>query len=141
MSQQTKAILIVGAAFLLLIVLLNAFYVVSEKNQVIITQFGEPIGNAITLPGLHLKTPFIQKANYFEKRWLEWDPDPYQRQEIHMGRYLCPLENQRSAGFFPESTRRERRAVKARRHHRRRNKKRSRQFRSHRDSSFLESRV
>jgi membrane protease subunit HflC len=78
MSQQTKAILIVGAAFLLLIVLLNAFYVVSEKNQVIITQFGEPIGNAITLPGLHLKTPFIQKANYFEKRWLEWDGDANQ---------------------------------------------------------------
>jgi membrane protease subunit HflC len=42
---------------------------------VIITQFGEPIGDAITKPGLHMKVPFIQKANYFEKRWLEWDGD------------------------------------------------------------------
>jgi len=75
MSKQTRTILIVGAAILILIVLLNAFYVVSETNQVIITQFGEPIGGAITSPGLHFKAPFIQKANYFEKRWLEWDGD------------------------------------------------------------------
>jgi membrane protease subunit HflC len=75
MSSQTKALLIVGAAILVLIVLLSAFYTVSETNQVIITQFGEPIGGAITSPGLHIKVPFIQKANYFEKRWLEWDGD------------------------------------------------------------------
>jgi len=42
---------------------------------VIITQFGEPIGEAITSPGLHMKVPFIQKTNFFEKRWLEWDGD------------------------------------------------------------------
>jgi membrane protease subunit HflC len=75
MSQQTRAILIIGAAFVVLIVLLNSMYIVSEMNQVIITQFGEPIGGAITSPGLHLKVPFIQKANYFEKRWLEWNGD------------------------------------------------------------------
>lgn len=75
MSKQTRALIIVGAAILVLIVLLSAFYVVSETNQVIITQFGEPIGGAITSPGLHIKVPFIQKANYFEKRWLEWDGD------------------------------------------------------------------
>jgi membrane protease subunit HflC len=73
-KQTTTAIILVGA-FLLLIVLLNAFYIVKETNQVIITQFGEPIGDAITSPGLHIKVPFIQKANYFEKRWLEWDGD------------------------------------------------------------------
>jgi membrane protease subunit HflC len=65
-------------AFFVLIVLIDAIYVVSEMNQVIITQFGEPIGEAITGPGLHIKTPFIQKANYFEKRWLEWDGDANQ---------------------------------------------------------------
>ncbi len=78
MTRQTKTILIVAAAVLVLIVILNAFYVVSETNQVIITQFGEPIGDAVTSPGLHIKAPFIQKANYFEKRWLEWDGDPNQ---------------------------------------------------------------
>ncbi len=75
MTKQTKTAIIVIAAFVVLVVLLNAFYIVSETNQVIITQFGEPIGNAITTPGLHIKAPFIQKANYFEKRWLEWNGD------------------------------------------------------------------
>ena len=75
MTKQTTTTLIVVAAFLVLIVLFNAFYIVSETNQVIITQFGEPIGGAIINPGLHIKIPFIQKANYFEKRWLEWDGD------------------------------------------------------------------
>lgn len=75
MTKQTRTAIIVIAAFVVLIVLLNAFYIVSETNQVIITQFGEPIGGAITTPGLHLKVPFIQKANYFEKRWLEWNGD------------------------------------------------------------------
>ncbi|MBO6522186.1 MAG: protease modulator HflC [Balneolaceae bacterium] len=56
----------------------QALYVVSETNQVIITQFGEPRGEAVTEPGLKVKTPFLQKANYFEKRYLEWDGDPNQ---------------------------------------------------------------
>ncbi len=78
MSSQTRNILIVAIALAVLIVLLNSLYIVSETKQVIITQFGEPIGDAITKPGLHTKVPFIQKANYFEKRWLEWDGDANQ---------------------------------------------------------------
>ena len=54
----------------------GAFYVVNEAQQVIITQFGKPVGEPITTPGLKIKTPFIQKANYFEKRFLEWDGEP-----------------------------------------------------------------
>jgi len=75
MKSQTRNIIIAIAAFVVLVVLLNSIYVVSETNQVIITQFGEPIGGAVTKPGLHMKAPFIQKTNYFEKRWLEWDGD------------------------------------------------------------------
>ena len=78
MSASARNALIIGAAILLLLVLANAIYIVSEMNQVIITQFGEPIGGAITKAGVHLKTPFIQKTNYFEKRWLEWDGFPNQ---------------------------------------------------------------
>jgi len=78
MSSQTRNILIVAIALAVLIVLLNSLYIVSETKQVIITQFGEPIGDAVTKPGLHTKVPFIQKANYFEKRWLEWDGDANQ---------------------------------------------------------------
>ena len=75
MKKQTVNIVIVGVAFVFLIVLLNSFYIVSETNQVIITQFGEPIGDAVIKPGLHMKVPFIQVAHKFEKRWLEWDGD------------------------------------------------------------------
>lgn len=53
----------------------QSFYVVDETQQVIITQFGEPQGSAITTPGLKFKIPFIQKVNRFDKRYLEWDGD------------------------------------------------------------------
>jgi len=61
-----------------LMVIGGAFYIVSEPQQVIITQFGEPIGDAITEPGLKVKVPFIQKAIYFEKRFMEWDGEKNQ---------------------------------------------------------------
>jgi membrane protease subunit HflC len=78
MKTTTKNTLIGIVSILVLIILIDALYVVKETNQVIITQFGEPIGGAVTAPGLHIKVPFIQKANYFEKRWLEWDGDANQ---------------------------------------------------------------
>jgi membrane protease subunit HflC len=53
-------------------------YTVNMYEQVIITQFQRPVGDPVTEPGLHWKAPFIQKANYFDKRWLEWDSDPTQ---------------------------------------------------------------
>ncbi|MBU1863782.1 MAG: protease modulator HflC [Candidatus Omnitrophica bacterium] len=59
-----------------LIVLVSSMYVVDETNQVVVTQFGEPIGKPIKAPGLHLKVPFIQQANYFDDRLLEWDGEP-----------------------------------------------------------------
>ncbi len=54
----------------------NALYIVDETQQVVITQFGEPKGDPVTTPGLKMRIPFIQKANYFDKRFLEWDGDP-----------------------------------------------------------------
>ena len=60
------------------ILLMNAFYILDERLQVIITQFGEPVGGAISDAGLHFKIPFIQKVHFFEKRILEWDGDPKQ---------------------------------------------------------------
>ncbi len=73
-----KLTIIVVLVILALIVLFQSTYIVNEKEQVVITQFGKPVGNAITTPGLKFKTPFIQKANYFEKRYMEWDGDPNQ---------------------------------------------------------------
>ncbi|MHB8054072.1 MAG: protease modulator HflC [Candidatus Aminicenantales bacterium] len=79
MNARQKRLVLYGAAALILLALLGgAVYVVSETNQVVVTQFGDPIGGTVSRPGLHLKLPFIQKANYFEKRWLAWDGDPNQ---------------------------------------------------------------
>ncbi len=76
MSARSRNILLIALGLAVLAVLGGSVYVVSETNQVVVTQFGEPIGGAVTRPGIHFKMPFIQKANYFEKRWLEWDGDP-----------------------------------------------------------------
>jgi membrane protease subunit HflC len=54
----------------------SAFYTVSEVEQVIITQFGRPVGDPVTSAGLKLKTPFIQDVNPIDKRILEWDGSP-----------------------------------------------------------------
>lgn len=59
-------------------VLGGAFFIVDETKQVIITQFGKPVGKPIKEPGLHIKIPFIQQANYFDKRFLAWDGEPSQ---------------------------------------------------------------
>ena len=62
-------------AFIVVIVVNDGFYIVDETEQVVITQFGNPVGDSVTEPGLNFKLPFIQTANYFEKRYLEWDGD------------------------------------------------------------------
>jgi membrane protease subunit HflC len=63
---------------LALIILRSAIYVVQEPEQVIITQFGKPVGDPVTTPGLKLKIPVVQKAHRFDKRFLEWDGDANQ---------------------------------------------------------------
>jgi len=68
--------LIIPVIIIILILVGNPFYIIEEGKQVIITQFGQPIGNPVTSSGLHLKVPFIQKITYFEKRILEWDGFP-----------------------------------------------------------------
>ena len=66
------------ALIALLVVLNQTLYTVGETEQVILTQFGEPVGEPVVEPGLHVKVPFIQRPNYFEKRFLEWDGSPNQ---------------------------------------------------------------
>jgi membrane protease subunit HflC len=69
----------IGIALVVLILLsitVSSAYVVRETEQVILTQFGKPIGDPILDPGIHFKIPIIQKANFFDRRFLEWDGDP-----------------------------------------------------------------
>lgn len=56
--------------------LANALYTVSEVQQVIITQFGKPVGEPVVDAGLNIKMPFIQEVNAIDKRVLEWDGEP-----------------------------------------------------------------
>ncbi|MFT4667477.1 MAG: membrane protease subunit HflC [Salibacteraceae bacterium] len=76
--KKNKIIFLIVTLIILLIVVYQSVYVVKETEQVVITQFGKPVGEAKTEPGLKFKTPFIQKTNYFEKRYMEWDGDPNQ---------------------------------------------------------------
>lgn len=74
---------IIGVVIVLAILAILAFmsgvvFVIDETRQVVITQFGKPVGRPITVAGLHFKKPLIQQANYFEKRVLQWDGDPNQ---------------------------------------------------------------
>lgn len=55
---------------------LNSLYTVNEVEQVIITQFGKPVGEPVTTAGLKVKVPFIQEVNPIDKRILEWDGKP-----------------------------------------------------------------
>ena len=73
-----KPVILSGLLVLGLLTLWSSLYTISETEQVIITQFGEPVGTPHTDPGLHLKVPFIQTVHAFEKRWLEWSGDPNQ---------------------------------------------------------------
>ncbi|MDE0483390.1 MAG: protease modulator HflC [Candidatus Poribacteria bacterium] len=56
----------------------GAFYIVKEGEQVVITEFGRPVGDPIVNAGLKIKTPFIQQVHRFDKRILEWDGSPNQ---------------------------------------------------------------
>ena len=65
--------IIFGVIALAVIIILNAaLYTVDQREQAVLTQFGNPV-RVVTDPGLHMKTPFIQHIRFFDKRILEWD--------------------------------------------------------------------
>jgi len=68
----------IGILILLAVILTGrGYYTVDETEQVVITQFGAPVGETVTEAGLHFKWPW-RKATYFAKNILEWDGDPSQ---------------------------------------------------------------
>ena len=76
--MKRSQLISVVIGLLVLVLLGSSLYTVSEVDQAIITRFGQPIGAPVTEPGLHMKMPFIDTANMFEKRFLEWDGFPNQ---------------------------------------------------------------
>jgi membrane protease subunit HflC len=67
---------IVVGAVVAIVLLFSSVYTISETEQVILTQFGRPVGGVVKDPGLHLKMPVVQEVHRFDKRWLEYDGDP-----------------------------------------------------------------
>ena len=75
-KSNLLAAAVFAVALVLFLIFSGAFYTVDQTEQVIITQFGQPVGDPITEPGLHFKIPFVQSVNSLDKRFLEWDGAP-----------------------------------------------------------------
>ena len=69
MKQTIFLIIVVGVVLLGF----GSIYTINEAEQAVVTQFGKPVGGAVTDAGLHFKTPIIQTVIKFDKRILEWD--------------------------------------------------------------------
>ncbi|MFU8861832.1 MAG: protease modulator HflC [Cyclonatronaceae bacterium] len=74
----TKTIILIVAAVLVAVLGFNTIFILDETQQAIVTQFGKPVGDPRTEPGINVKTPFLQRVSYFDKRYLEWDGDTNQ---------------------------------------------------------------
>ncbi len=70
-------LLFTGLLLLALFLLSRSFYTLNETEQAIITQFGEPVGDAVKEAGLKFKLPW-REVHRFDKRWLPWDGDANQ---------------------------------------------------------------
>ena len=68
--KQTIILIILLAV---LIIGYSSIYIINEAEQAVVTQFGKPVGGAVTDAGIHFKTPIIQTVIKFDKRILEWD--------------------------------------------------------------------
>ncbi len=73
---MTRLVVIVAILGIATYVATSSIYTVSEVQQVIITQFGKPVGPPVTSAGLKVKVPYIQVVNPIDKRVLEWDGSP-----------------------------------------------------------------
>lgn len=65
-------IVIVVLVVALVLTALSSMFVVDQREQALVVQFGEP-KRAVLEPGLNYKIPFIQKVYYFDKRILNFD--------------------------------------------------------------------
>lgn len=82
-EQASRRGQIILAPILVIVVMLAivaraSLFAVDEAEQVILVQFGAPVGDPITDPGLHFRVPFIQEVRRFDKRLLSWNGDPNQ---------------------------------------------------------------
>lgn len=74
--KRLPILLGIVALLIVLTIVSDPLFTVHETETVILTRFGAPVGDPITEPGLHWKTPFVMSVNRLEKRILEWDGLP-----------------------------------------------------------------
>lgn len=75
MNKKIIYLVVVAVA---VIAFFSSAFIIDETKQAIVTQFGKPVGEPINQPGLHFKIPLIQKVQFFDRRFLEWDGDANQ---------------------------------------------------------------
>jgi len=76
--NNKNTIFIAIIALIILVLIFSSAFVVNETEQVVITRLGKPVRDPIIDPGIHFKVPFLESANVFDKRFLEWDGDANQ---------------------------------------------------------------
>ena len=83
----------------------SSVYTVNEFNQAVITQFGEPVGEPVTEPGLHLKVPFVQDREHVREAvpgvGRHPEPGADTGPAIHLGRHLRPVAYHRPIALLP----------------------------------------
>ncbi len=62
----------IAAAFVVLVIASASLFTVAQTEQVLITQFGQPI-RVISTPGLNVKVPFVQTVISFDRRLLDYE--------------------------------------------------------------------
>lgn len=75
---MTKNTIYIVLGAIVLLLLYSSVFIIDETQQAIVTQFGKPVGQPRTLPGVNYKIPFIQRVQFFDKRYMEWDGDANQ---------------------------------------------------------------
>jgi membrane protease subunit HflC len=73
--MKKAPILIVIVIFALIVLASQTYYTVDQTESALVVELGKP-RRAITAPGLHFKTPFIQQVIKFENRLLIYDASP-----------------------------------------------------------------
>ncbi len=76
--KQIAQFFLAGLVLLAMVIVYDGFFILEEGQQVVVTQFGAPVGNPVTEAGLHFKMPFIQHAEVFEKKIQIWNGQPNQ---------------------------------------------------------------
>ncbi|MCO5237097.1 MAG: protease modulator HflC [Chitinophagaceae bacterium] len=73
-----KQIIVIVLVIVAVLAVSGSVFILNETEQAIVTQFGKPVGEPRVKPGVNLKVPFIQKVQFFDKRYLAWDGHPNQ---------------------------------------------------------------